>query len=337
MDTIRVAVTGVGGGVGQSIVKCLQDRRFTVVGFDEHYLATGLYGVPIAYITPPPNDTNYISTLLRLCKRERCRFLFPSLDSDLLKLSQSASTFAVSGTTVIISSPEVVNIADDKYRTHEVLLNAGIAVPRTILLSDLPNSERSPRFPVVLKPRKGGSRSANVYIVHDDNELKCALTLADKKYEYVLQEWIDGPEYTCGTVSWDSRCQGIIVMRRTLRSGDTYKCFVERNPVIENAVRRVVHILKPRGALNVQLRLRNGVPVVFEINARCSGTTAARALAGFNEPRMIIDYLTNGKKVPVHIKEISVLRYWQELAIPNRRIQTLKSAGEFRNKRHPYL
>lgn len=334
MDAIKIAVTGVGGGVGQSIVKCLYDGGFTVVGFDEHYLATGLYGVPIAYITPPPNDAGYIPSLLRHCKTERCRFLFPGLDSDLLKLSESASTFAANGTTVIVSTPEVVKIADDKYRTHEVLLNAGISVPRTVLLSDILGSKRSPLFPAVMKPRKGGSRSVNVYVVRDESELKCALTLADKKYQYILQEWIDGPEYTCGTISWDNRCQEIIVMRRTLRSGDTYKCFVERNPVIEDTVRCVVDTLKPFGALNVQLRLRDGIPLIFEINARCSGTTAARALAGFNEPRMIIDYLGYGKKPQFRIKEISVLRYWQELVVVNESVQVLKSSGKLRNERH---
>ncbi len=335
-DAIRVAVTGVGGGVGQSILKCLQYPRFTVVGFDEHHLAAGLFAVPIAYRTPAPGDPQYIDVLLRYCKKESCHFLFPGLDSELLKLSESRERFAKIGTTVIVSDLEVIQSTDDKYRTYEVLANAGVAVPKTLLLKEVLDGKNLV-FPAVLKPKKGGSRSVDVYVVHNHEELKCALGLANKKSEYILQEWIDGPEYTCGTVNLDNHCQGVIIMRRTLRSGDTYKCFVERNPVIEDTVIRVANTLKPFGGLNVQLRLRDGVPTVFEINARCSGTTAARALAGFNEPRIIIDYLAYGKKPQFRIREISVLRYWQELIASEEAVHVLQSTGAYRSERRPKL
>jgi carbamoyl-phosphate synthase large subunit len=116
-------------------------------------------------------------------------------------------------------------------------------------------------------------------------------------------------------------------MRRILRDGDTYKAFVERNTVVESAVLAIVGALKPFGACNVQLRVRNGEPFVFEINARCSGTTAARALAGFNEPKMIADYLLHNIAPSYTIREITILRYWKELAVSNARIEQLQDTG----------
>lgn len=112
-------------------------------------------------------------------------------------------------------------------------------------------------------------------------------------------------------------------MRRILRDGDTYKAFVERNPRIETHVREVVEALRPFGACNVQLRLKDVAPHVFEINARSSGTTAARVLAGFNEPKSIADYLLRQIEPSFTIREITVLRYWQELAVANDRIEQL--------------
>lgn len=41
-------VTGVGGGVGQSIIKSLQDTPYSVVGADVELLGTGPYAVPKA-------------------------------------------------------------------------------------------------------------------------------------------------------------------------------------------------------------------------------------------------------------------------------------------------
>ena len=42
---MKVAVTGVGGGVGQSIIKALQDTPHQLVGIDSDLLGAGLYGV----------------------------------------------------------------------------------------------------------------------------------------------------------------------------------------------------------------------------------------------------------------------------------------------------
>ena len=43
-----VLVTGVGGGVGQSIIKALADSDFVVVGADADELACGLQAVSVA-------------------------------------------------------------------------------------------------------------------------------------------------------------------------------------------------------------------------------------------------------------------------------------------------
>jgi carbamoyl-phosphate synthase large subunit len=44
------------------------------------------------------------------------------------------------------------------------------------------------------------------------------------------------------------------------------------------------------GPLNIQGRLDSGEFVPFEINPRFSGTTPMRAMAGFNEPELLIDW-----------------------------------------------
>jgi carbamoyl-phosphate synthase large subunit len=75
------------------------------------------------------------------------------------------------------------------------------------------------------------------------------------------------------------------------------------------------------------LRVRDSVPYIFEINARCSGTTYCRTLAGFNEPLMIADYLVHGRQPAFEICEITVLRYWKELVVRNDRIEMLRQAG----------
>jgi carbamoyl-phosphate synthase large subunit len=50
----------------------------------------------------------------------------------------------------------------------------------------------------------------------------------------------------------------------------------------------IAEALESRGPLNLQLRMVDGKASVFEINPRFSGTTSIRALAGFNEPDILL-------------------------------------------------
>ena len=104
-------------------------------------------------------------------------------------------------------------------------------------------------------------------------------------------------------------------MRRMLRNGDTYKCFVENNEIIQSCVYALMNKLIPFGACNIQLKFKNKVPWIFEINARCSGTTACRTMCGFNEPLMIADYLLKNKDICFKIIPKTILRYLNEIEI----------------------
>ena len=66
--------------------------------------------------------------------------------------------------------------------------------------------------------------------------------------------------------------------------------------------------------LNVQLRNTDRGPVPFELNIRCSGTSAFRAHFGYNEPEMLIRHYVLGE--PISAPEVRpgfVFRYWNEI------------------------
>ncbi len=319
----NIAVTGVGGGVGQSVLKSLADTDYNIIALDGELLGAGLYAAKIAYLIPYAKDSNYINKMLEICQREKIALLFPGLDAELMPLSLNRDAFEAIGTTVVVSRPEVILISDDKQQTYDQLVKAGVNVPFTSSVEDfIPNEES---FPLILKQKVGGARSKNVYVIKNSSEWKSTMAkIGESSSDFIVMEYIEGDEYTCGTINLDNSCKGAIVMKRILRDGDTNKCFTEKNEVIEKEVRLVVETIKPFGACNVQLRMRNGKPYVFEINARCSGTTAARTLSGFNEPKMIADYLLKGIEPSYDIKEQTILRYWKELVVPNENVSELK-------------
>ena len=84
--------------------------------------------------------------------------------------------------------------------------------------------------------------------------------------KFIVQEYIEGDEYTCGSITLNDNLSGIIIMRRILRDGDTYKCFVEKNEVIEETIRTLLKSIKPYGACNIQLRMKNKIPYIFVVS-----------------------------------------------------------------------
>ncbi len=338
MEKIRIAVSGVGGGAGQSILKSLQQNNdYEIIALDSEILGTGLYAASQSFIIPYSSDSSYIDTVAELCRRENITLYFPGLDAELPVLSDNTEAFAAIGTTLVVSRPDVIELSDNKLATFTKLSELGFTVPLTVDMSSTVVDDIPFDYPFILKQRQGGARSKNLFLVKSKEELCSIVKEGLHISDYVAQEYIDGDEYTCGTVNLGGECKGVIVMRRILRDGDTYKCFTVRDEKIEHEVRAIVNAIKPFGACNVQLRVRDGRVYVFEINARCSGTTAARSLSGFNEPKMIADYLCHGTEPSYEIQEQTILRYWKELVVPNELIESVRSNGLLARESHELL
>ncbi len=335
----KIAVSGIGGGAGQSIVKALYDTEYEIVGLDGEANATGLYAVPVGYRIPYANAPGFEQRLCGILRQEGCALMFPGLDAELPVLAQAAGRILKeSGTRVVVSSPEVVEIADNKEETARFLEGLGLPTPTTHRLTAVLQGEVSLPFPFIVKPRKGGARSKNVFKIEDEAALE-RLRQGNGIHpeDFVAQEYIEGEEYTCGTVSFDGRCLGTIIMQRILRDGDTYKCWVVFDERIDQTLRTIVAALKPFGPLNIQLRVRGGVPYVFELNARCSGTTAARAISGFNEPKIVADWLLRGEEPHYEIRPTTIYRYWKEFVVEKEQLEAVKREQCQRNPNYRKL
>jgi carbamoyl-phosphate synthase large subunit len=322
--TRTILVTGVGGGVGQSVCKSLQGSGYRVIGVDAGREAAGLYTVDVAHLVPPTSSPDYLDRILDVCRAEGASLAFPGLEPDLFAFSAGADRLRAAGVVPVVSEPSIIRLCDDKLLTARFLAEHGFFAPRTLALEGTAMPDLAPPF--VLKPRTGGARSIGVFVVRSRDDFECRVRQLDPS-NYVAQEYLEGDEYTCGSVNFDGRCFGTIVMRRQLRDGDTYKAFVEEDPALQAYLARVAEALRPFGACNFQLRKRGGDPYIFEINARCSGTTGARSLAGFNEPKMIADYLLEQKVPAFDIRKIAILRYWKELVVEPTRMDELAREG----------
>jgi carbamoyl-phosphate synthase large subunit len=325
---MSVAVTAVGGIVGQSVIKALHNTDYSAVGINSEVLGAGLFATKKSYIGLNATDPKFIDRLIEICNESQCKIVFSGLDAELIHLSNNKDRFAKNGILAVVSEPEIVKLCGDKQKTIEFLKSNHFPAPETFSLR---NYSYQLDFPVILKPKTGGQASQGLILAKNLADFEKSVGSLDLD-NYVVQEFIEGDEYTCGTVSFENHCVGAILMKRELRFGNTYKAFVVKDEKLTNFVKNVVDVLKPFGPCNVQLRLKNDTPYVFEFNARCSGTTAMRALAGFNEPRMVCDFILKGIRKPCFdIKEVVILRYWNEVVVDYHKIRKMECDGFIEN------
>jgi carbamoyl-phosphate synthase large subunit len=137
-----------------------------------------------------------------------------------------------------------------------------------------------------VKPRVGrGSRGLGIISAEGD----LLSFLAASPYapeELLLQEYIEGPEFTVSVVVWrDGEVEAVVPKEIIWKKGITQLAITRHNAAIENLCRQIQERLRADGPFNVQLRLdgKNGTPIPFEINPRFSTTVSLTIAAGIDE------------------------------------------------------
>ena len=318
---MKVAVTGVGGGVGQSIMKALSISSLPVEIFaiDVEPLAAGLFRAVEGVQLGKPETASGIEEWEHYLKARGIDALIPGSDHDLLPLASVRDDWAARGVCqVLISDFELVRTCRDKVATCQFLEDRGIPTPRSawdLSLRDAISWAESNGYPVVIKPRDG-SGSRHVQILHDEEELNFFFPRTPNP---MLQEYLSGSgkdqEFSCGLfVDRDGSLVGTLMARRELNHGTTYRAEINFWPEVHDLLLAIGSAVRPRGVLNVQLRLTKRGPVPFELNIRCSGTTAIRAYFGYNEPEMLLRHYVLGEELTPPVTRTGyALRYWNEV------------------------
>ena len=105
--------------------------------------------------------------------------------------------------------------------------------------------------------------------------------------ENVWQEYLipENEEYTCSIYVAKDLSKRILVIKRLLICGYTDRGLVINNLQINNYINDIVKIFNRPGLFNIQLRLTDQGPKLFEINPRLSGTLVFRDKLGFHDLR----------------------------------------------------
>jgi len=332
MTSHRVLITGIGGNVGQGVLKALRASAmdFHVVGIDMEALSAGFSLVDRYYQTPRTGDPAFRKSLESISREESLEAIYVCSPTELEYFATNKEELQDNlGLSVFVNPPEVVRIGSDKLETANFLRDRGFPFPETFHSSDQEAVERLVKqwgFPLIAKPRCGAS-SHNVFQV---NSIKQIVAASDLVPDLIVQRYLpdEQSEYTAATLSGDDKkVRALVILRRDLLQGTTYRTELIEDQHFDEQVVRIVEALGAVGPCNLQFRVIDGTVYVFEINARFSGTSGIRYLYGFNDCEMIFDLLHRKLEVKQpQLRKAVVLRYWNEICIPGASFQDLRQS-----------
>jgi carbamoyl-phosphate synthase large subunit len=325
----NILVTGAGALLGQGILRLLQVANFDKKIFtaDPDPRSTGHWLGDFAVIVPKFHEENYIDAIKKIVTEHKIDAILVGTDVELPIFSKFKSHFLENyNCVVVVSSEEVVKIANDKFLTADFLKNNNFPYPFSVMANDLDKLkeiEEKLGFPLFAKPFDG-ARSLGIRKIENHEEL---IEIYDPNSNLVVQQFLseDEGEYTSGCTVVNGKCKVIVTLRRDLRDGNTYRTYrnIETSKY-DDFIISIAEKLNPDGPVNFQFRIFNNQPVIFEINGRFSGTTPIRHFYGYNEVEALLNFYLFDKEIEKPIlRNGVVMRTWSDLFVDEKDIITL--------------
>ena len=279
----KIIVTGVGGNVGQGILRNIRESfpGLFLIGLDTSNFTSANHLCDMTYKVPLASDKKYILSLQRILRKEKnIKLIIPSTDLETFHLTKNSEKLSSS---IIASDTEIVEIYLDKYKTYLHHQKLGIPFAKSWLPSEYDFSEKE----IIAKPRKG--RGSREIMINPKNPKKL-------NNKYLIQPLYVGKEITSSIyVTKKNEIHGIFSLERELQNGTTSKAIVisDFDNQVKKIAQKMVDFGGIRGCFNIQSILDKDDRIIpFEINCRISGTNSIRHNLGFKDVKYLIqEYL----------------------------------------------
>ena len=269
-------ITAAHGDVAEAIAGILAEAipNARVEGADATVTGPGAAVFPRIHGLPLASAPGYPAALRALAEAVGADVVIPCNDREIERLAIDPGVATT--LPLLRTSPDAARVFVDKLATADWLASRGFATPWTVSLT----AADPTRLPFITKARRGAG-SQNVRLVRSKATLDAIK--AEFGDTWIAQEYLDDDhaEFTCAVLRTNGE-ERHVAMRRRLDAGRTVMAVVTAEPAIEAMLQRLA-VQEFEGPLNVQLRLSNGEPKIFEINPRFSSTVRMRHRLGFED------------------------------------------------------
>jgi len=309
MDRKRIIVTGIGGNVGQGIVRNIRKEAYNIdiIGTNTTSFSGGNHLCDVVYQVPFAYTEEYIPAINDIISKEKIDLVIPSTDFEVFYLSLHRDVLKA---RVAVSGNNAAGIYLDKYLTHQHHQQFNIPFAASVL----PTEYKGEFQQCILKPRKGrGSRGLH---------FNPATWEGFSDNEYMVQELHKGEEITTAFyVTREGKLHGFITLLRYLDNGATSQCKVvfEHDDKLRAILDGIVQHSDIRGAANLQsIVTPDGEIHPFEVNCRISGTNSIRSNFGFDDVKYTIqEYLYDLKPDTPVVKGGVAVRILMDVIYPD--------------------
>ncbi len=308
MEKNSIIVTGIGGNVGQGVLRNIRDLNLNVllIGTDIGAFTAGNHLCDVSYKVPYSYDESFIDSIVNIVNKHQVKLIIPTTDYEVYYLSLNQDKI---NAKVVVSESYTTEKYLDKYLSflHHKKHNIPFAK------SWLPSEYNGEVDEIIVKPRKGrGSR--DIYLNPKKPE-----NFSD---EYVIQPLHKGKEITTAFyVKKDGNLHGVFTMERELENGTTVKSKTTKafDEKLREIINKMIMCSEFRGSVNIQSIVNNNGDVIpFEVNCRISGTNSIRHNLGFQDVKYCIqEYFLNQTPDDVKIIEGVALRILHDVIYPN--------------------
>lgn len=243
---------------------------------------------------PRVTAPEYISILLSICINNNIGMVIPTIDTELLILSENKGMFYDKGISLIVSDFSFIQLCRDKRKTGNLFQELGIRIPKPIDKHNL-------TFPLFAKPYDG-SLSKDLFVVKAADELTPEIMHHPK---LIFMEYIDKAEYKEFTVDMyygkDYYVKSIVPREGVeIRAGEINKGYTRKNFLVEFLKERMSYLPGVIGCICIQLFYRESDDDVvgIEINPRFGGGYPLSYYAKADFPKYLIqEYFKNKKNL----------------------------------------
>jgi carbamoyl-phosphate synthase large subunit len=272
-----VLITGIGGDISQGVATILRESRpdLRLIGVDVHSQHGGQLFVDCLEIVPAASAPDYRSAIQTVITKYAVDMFIPMSEPELGALYPFNALFP--GVQWITAGADVVAAGLDKFATVQALNKLDLSFPWTIPVREgIPNA-----YPCILKNRYGSGSRAVFRIENAEDSEYFGKRYPDAIYQELLEP--ADREVTCAVYrKFDGEILCLQMLRR-LNGGFTGWAKIIDDEQTSKMCERIAEGLDLRGSMNVQLRLTNKGPRVFEINPRFSSTVLMRHRMGFSD------------------------------------------------------
>ncbi len=302
----KLLFTGGGGAGNEAVYRLWKDK------YELHFADADLEAInpqipsDRRHTIPFANDKAFATGVSELCNDYAIDLLIPAVDEELVLMPDIKKINP--DLNIMVPNAEFVEVMLDKYNSMKAIKEKKLDMPATVTAENF--SEIS--FPCIMKPRKGrGSRGFE--ILKQEKEVSDYLRRHQlNPNEAVIQEKIEGQEYTVMVAADRSgRLHAVVPVKVNIKKGITIRAETDENSRVTEACSLIHNAFNPPCCYNIQLFLTKDNQVFpFEINPRISTTFCLGVAAGVDPVEIAVENQPPGNSLKTFKNKMRLKRYW---------------------------